>query len=130
MKYYIRVMMLLLLLAVCSVKMYAQSLIAAEYFLNTDPGVGSGTPLSITAGDSVNTTVSIPLSALPPGFSQLFIRFKNNLNSWGIAEQRTFYVDNSLTAICLCKIRSGSAGNCKYPASWLLPISEVVRLTY
>ncbi|MCA6410354.1 MAG: hypothetical protein IM575_14625, partial [Cytophagales bacterium] len=41
---------------------------AAEYFFDTDPGQGSGTPISVTAGATTNFTVSIPTASLGAGF--------------------------------------------------------------
>ena len=36
-------------------------LVAAEFYFDTDPGFGSATPLSISAGDSLNTQKLIPV---------------------------------------------------------------------
>ena len=82
MKKYVQGCILFLLLVLVQ-SSSAQTLKAAEYFFDTDPGVGKGTPITITAGASVNMTTSIPSGNLPTGFHQLFIRFKDNLNKWG-----------------------------------------------
>ncbi|NOS57038.1 MAG: hypothetical protein HOP37_12390, partial [Cyclobacteriaceae bacterium] len=41
----------------------AANITAAEYFFDTDPGNGNGTPISVTAGPTTNFTVSIPTSS-------------------------------------------------------------------
>jgi hypothetical protein len=74
----------------------AQNLTQTEYFFNTDPGVGNGTALSITAGGEVNPTFNISTQGLSPGFHQLFIRFKNASNIWSIAEGRTVYIQQPM----------------------------------
>jgi hypothetical protein len=44
-------------------------IVAAEYFIDNDPGIGSGLPITpITAGSTVNFVASIP-SSTTPGFS-------------------------------------------------------------
>ncbi len=72
-----------------------QNIIQAEYFINTDPGVGNGTPISITPGvDIANTVAAINTSALTAGTTnQVFIRTKNNEGHWSISNYRSFIVD-------------------------------------
>lgn len=53
--------LILLILAVLGAlgRTAAQSVTAAEYFVNTDPGVGNGTPIPIpTPGDTVSGATS------------------------------------------------------------------------
>lgn len=45
-----------------------------EYFINSDPGVGHGTPLSISSGTSITGEFNIPLKSLEAGFHQLGLR--------------------------------------------------------
>lgn len=65
---------------------------AAEYFFDTDPGVGNGTPLLVTSGSNVNLTVSLPATGLTPGFHFLAIRTQGANGQWGVFESRGFYV--------------------------------------
>lgn len=75
----------------------ASDIIAAEYFLDTDPGVGNGTALSVgTSGATVNFTASIPTS-LAPGFHFLAIRVKGSDGKWGHYEKRGLYVSSAAT---------------------------------
>jgi len=72
----------------------AANIVAAEYFFDTDPGVGNATATSIgTTGAVVNFTASIPTS-LSPGFHFLSIRTKDATGIWGLFEKRGFYVSS------------------------------------
>jgi gliding motility-associated-like protein len=73
----------------------AANITAAEYFFDTDPGQGSGTPISVTAGAATNFTVSIPTTSLSAGFHFLAIRTKGADGKWGIFEGRGFYITAS-----------------------------------
>ena len=72
---------------------------AAEYFFDTDPGQGSGTPISVTAGATTNFTVSIPTTSLGAGFHFLAIRTKGADGKWGIFEGRGFYITASTSDV-------------------------------
>ncbi len=74
----------------------SQLILYAEYFVNTDPGVGSGTPIIVVPGIKIKTTFSVKANSLQPGFNQLFVRTEDTSGNWSIASQRTFYVDNNL----------------------------------
>ncbi|WP_421895785.1 cadherin domain-containing protein [Marinoscillum sp.] len=63
-----------------------------EYFFDTDPGVGNGTPISFTATDAVEIVESIDLSALSAGFHQLMVRTQDDLGRWSSYFNRTFYL--------------------------------------
>ena len=68
---------------------------AAEYFFETDPGIGNGIPLAIDAGTGVLTqTFTIPTTELSNGFHSLYIRTKSNDNDWGLYDRETFYITN------------------------------------
>ena len=61
----------------------------AEYFYETDPGIGNGTALTtINTGDSSSFSGNIPTTGLTPGKRLLFIRALNIEGSWSIYEQR------------------------------------------
>lgn len=69
------------------------NLIAAEYFFNTDPGPGNGTPISITAGTTIDISdLNIPTASLPIGWHLLCVRAKDANNVWGFYECRRIYV--------------------------------------
>ena len=70
----------------------------AEYFFDNDPGFGSGTPISITAADSLDFSQSFSTSSLSPGFHTLYLRAKNSLGRWSITESRAIYIQISNSA--------------------------------
>ncbi len=72
---------------------------AAEYFFDTDPGHGTGTSISVTAGATTNFTVSIPAASLAAGFHFLVIRTKGADGKWGLFEGRGFYITNSTSNV-------------------------------
>ena len=69
-------------------------IIQAEYFIDTDPGFGNGTPLSIsTPSDLITITPTITTPALAGGDHYLFIRTKDILGKWSFFEPMMFTVD-------------------------------------
>ncbi|RZL50076.1 MAG: T9SS type B sorting domain-containing protein [Pedobacter sp.] len=73
----------------------AADITATEYFVDTDPGVGSGTALSVGASGATTTfTAAIATTGLSNGFHNLNIRTKNSQGIWGHFENRVFYVSN------------------------------------
>ena len=68
-------------------------LLKAEYFYNTDPGVGNGIALSsFASADSISLMRSIPTTGLASGFHNLFIRVQNKNKNWSMYEGRTIYI--------------------------------------
>jgi hypothetical protein len=73
----------------------AANIVAAEYFFDTDPGMGNGISASVGAtGSVVNFTATIPTS-LSAGFHFLAIRVKGQDGIWGLFETRGFYISSS-----------------------------------
>lgn len=69
------------------------SIVAAEYFVDTDPGVGNAIAASIgTSGDSVSFAMSLPMTGIAEGLHYLCIRTKDAGGVWGLYEQRGFYI--------------------------------------
>lgn len=64
----------------------------AEYFFDTDPGVGNGTQVSINPTDTAALALSIPTTSLATGFHNLFVRYRYNNGAWGLYEGRPFYI--------------------------------------
>jgi len=78
-----------------------QQLNAAEYFFDTDPGVGNGTSISVIQGDSISWSGTIPVPPLNPGFHFLFIRSRDVNGTWSLSERRMFYTRTPFTAPAL-----------------------------
>ena len=66
--------LIILLILLCSfMRMEAQNITAAEYFLDTDPGIGNGTAILVNAaGNIAKDSFNINLSPLSPGFHKVY----------------------------------------------------------
>lgn len=65
-----------------------------EYFIDTDPGFGSGTDVSITAGSSViNVAIPINITALSKGFHTIYLRSKDDAGTWSLTNRWMFVKD-------------------------------------
>ena len=66
---------------------------AAEYFYDTDPGVGNGIPIPITTPVSLyKDSAFLTIGALPLGSHYIGIRVKNNDGKWSLIEHKPFTV--------------------------------------
>lgn len=70
----------------------SQNLTSAEYFFNTDPGVGQATPLTITAGAQSELSFNISTSALTAGFHSFNYRVRNAAGVWSHTAARSFFI--------------------------------------
>jgi hypothetical protein len=62
-----------------------------EYFIDADPGVGSGISVPVTAGQTLdNISFNFPITALSDGFHLLSIRARNADNNWSATTYRPF----------------------------------------
>lgn len=68
---------------------------AMEYYIDTDPGVGSGTSVTFATGPSVSFTIGIPTTSLSAGMHILVIRAQDQNGDWSIHESRAFYVSTA-----------------------------------
>ena len=67
--------------------------VAAEYFIDNDPGPGLGLPLPVIAGpDSSQVVTSIPTTGMPSGPHVLFVRTKDVAGRWSLYEQKPFFI--------------------------------------
>ncbi len=64
----------------------------AEYFIDTDPGVGNANSLAVTSGNTINETFTIPTTGLPSGLHVLHIRTKGTNNVWSLYYRDYFYI--------------------------------------
>ncbi len=68
---------------------------AMEYYIDTDPGVGAGTTIPVTAAAAVDVNFTIPTGSLSPGFHNLVIRAQDQNGLWSIQESRPFFIATS-----------------------------------
>lgn len=67
------------------------SIVEAEYYVDTDPGVGNGTPIPVAAG-ALNFTVGLDISGIPDGRHSLVVRTRQETGRWSVSEPRYFYI--------------------------------------
>ncbi len=65
---------------------------AAEYFIDSDPGIGNATNLTVTNGNTINSNFSIPTSGLSNGLHVLHIRVKGTNDVWSLYYRDYFYI--------------------------------------
>jgi hypothetical protein len=65
---------------------------AMEYFIDTDPGAGNGTPIAVNADVSVSSVFTVPTAALSAGFHRLYVRARFADGRWGQMEEQAFYL--------------------------------------
>jgi hypothetical protein len=68
-------------------------IVAAEYFIDTDPGVGKAIPLTISPTDTLSQVFGIVVPGnLSEGIHLLSVRVKNSQNEWSLFEHRSIYI--------------------------------------
>src|SRR5258705_3493672 len=91
-------LIILLVMSFLIITARSQNITAAEYFIDTDPGVGNGVAITVsTPGAIVNFTASVSTASLSAGFHFLAIRVKDANGVWGLYEKRGFYISSSTT---------------------------------
>ncbi len=74
-----------LIVCPCTVQAQLHDIIAAEYFFDTDPGQGNGTPISIVSGSPVVLDGDVSTAGLTVGVHVLNIRVQREDGYWGEA---------------------------------------------
>lgn len=76
----------------CTGWLTGQNIDRAEYFIDSDPGFGNGTPISVGAGGpSVTLNFSADLSGTASGFHTLYVRTRDDVGLWSIANAYPFF---------------------------------------
>jgi hypothetical protein len=74
---------------------YAQDLTKLEYFIDTDPGHGNGTAVTITPGATLtDATFDVPLTSLPLGIHNIFFRIQDEDLTWGQTYKTLIYKES------------------------------------
>ncbi len=84
-----------------------QNIVSGEYFYNNDPGVGNGTPFSLSGTPTVSDIVNFPTTALSAGFHTLFFRVKDDLGRWSHYESSSFYILESASSSSVTNVVAG-----------------------
>ena len=64
----------------------------AEYFFDTDPGVGNATAIPVTNGMIISESVSTPSITLGKGIHKVHVRVKDQDDNWSLYYRDSFYV--------------------------------------
>ncbi len=74
------------------------TIVTGEYFIDTDPGFGNGTPITIATPDSaILQNFTVIASGISAGYHKLYGRFKDNEGRWGLTFRRNIEVYKSDT---------------------------------
>ncbi|CAN5704174.1 hypothetical protein BH10BAC3_BH10BAC3_16430 [soil metagenome] len=75
-------------------------ILKAEYYIDTDPGFGLGTALSVTAAsDLLNKSAIIDLTGVSIGRHNFFFRTLDANGKWSITNQKSFLICNTAPAV-------------------------------
>ena len=64
----------------------------AEYFVDTDPGIGNGVSIDISSGFEVSETFAINTEGLEDGMHTLYVRTKEAGGAWSVYDKQLFYI--------------------------------------
>ncbi len=68
----------------------AQNVAGLEYFIDSDPGVGAGTWVSVSAAGEIEQSFNVNVSGLSPGLHILYVRAVDSDGVWGLPVLRPF----------------------------------------
>ncbi len=71
-------------------------IVSAEYFIDDDPGIGSGISVSVTAGSTVDITESMSTSGLSTGIHLLYYRVQNADGIWSLTSSKLLYITENV----------------------------------
>ena len=96
-------------------------IISAEYFIDSDPGVGNGTPVNFTPGDPISESFLANTTGLSQGDHYLYVRVQNADGKWSLLDGKFFEVSGTLstTDVELAEISL-------YPN----PVSDQLQISY
>lgn len=88
------------------------NVVAAEYFVDTDPGAGLGTAISITPGtDVANVAVAVNTAGLSDGDHRLYIRTRNQEGHWSLTNNSAFFVGQQVASWSIAPAGGHDYGN-------------------
>lgn len=71
----------------------AQNITTVEYFIDTDPGVGQGTALTVNnIGNDITDSFTVNIGNQPVGFHRLYVRVQDANAVWSHYDKMLFYV--------------------------------------
>lgn len=87
-------LLLITLFLYLSTILFAQlpDLILVEYYIDTDPGYGLATEVSVEPNSELDLNFNADISALTEGVHTLYVRGKDTADHWSTSVNHTFYV--------------------------------------
>ncbi len=81
------------------------NIVAAEYFIDTDPGLGFGTTIPVSPGttSTKNLDLAVSINNLNAGFHSICVRVKDTKGKWTQTYNRRFYFEENLPVPQVCK---------------------------
>lgn len=90
-------------------------IVAAEYFIDIDPGIGQGIPINVnTAAVNQSLAFSLDLSGCSLGLHTLYTRVKSSANIWSIHNSQLFFITDAADIVNVTSLEyyfSGANGN-------------------
>ncbi|MBX7206215.1 MAG: T9SS type A sorting domain-containing protein [Bacteroidia bacterium] len=86
-------------------------LASVEYFFDTDPGFGNGSPLIFSSFDSIDLISTIGIWSLDSGYHTIYIRVKDLSGVWSLYDSYSFYICNDLPAASFTSSQFGLTVN-------------------
>ncbi|WP_452228924.1 T9SS type A sorting domain-containing protein [Lacinutrix sp. MEBiC02404] len=75
----------------------SQNIQQLEYYFGTDPGLGNGTLVTANANTGELTqALNLSITGLNEGFHKLTVRAQDNLGTWGLYQDVTFYISEEI----------------------------------
>ena len=77
-------------------------IVEAEYFINTDQGLGQNTAIDLSSGATVSVDLNVSLSALANGIHKLYVRVKDSNGKWSIyGDALIFKAEDPLSSVTI-----------------------------
>ncbi|MFC1614079.1 hypothetical protein ACFL5K_02150 [Gemmatimonadota bacterium] len=65
-------------------------IVSAEFFIDNDPGFGSGIPIPITPGQNIDEVLTVDISGISDGAHMLYVRIEDENGLWSLTSARAF----------------------------------------
>ena len=70
--------------------LYAQNIVRVEYYIDSDPGFGNATQMSITPAPELDLNFNADLSGISAGLHTLYVRAKDDSSNWSLSYAKPF----------------------------------------
>jgi hypothetical protein len=81
------------------------SIIANEYFVDTDPGYGNANSIPVAVNNNNVLTYTVPLSSYSAGFHIMGLRSEDNKRTWSHTMLYGFYINESNTPVNITALK-------------------------